>query len=251
MSLLTLFSVRRFLPLFVTQFLGALNDNLFKNAALIYILYTLAEPAGLEGGLLMPVGAGLFVLPFFLFSSTAGQMADRFDKARLTRWVKAAEVGIALTGAAALALDSIPGMLAVVFLLGTQSAVFGPLKYALLPEALKHEELVGGNALFEAGTFLAILVGTIAGALLVMTEGGPVLVGGILVALALAGFVTALFIPSTGVTTPGAPISFNVIGQTRRGINAVPRHSGNQLVLAGGSGFPGRIPRLRKRRHRR
>jgi acyl-[acyl-carrier-protein]-phospholipid O-acyltransferase/long-chain-fatty-acid--[acyl-carrier-protein] ligase len=221
MSLLTLFSVRRFLPLFVTQFLGALNDNLFKNAALIYILYTLAEPAGLEGGLLMPVGAGLFVLPFFLFSSTAGQMADRFDKARLTRWVKAAEVGIALTGAAALALDSIPGMLAVVFLLGTQSAVFGPLKYALLPEALKHEELVGGNALFEAGTFLAILVGTIAGALLVMTEGGPVLVGGILVALALAGFVTALFIPSTGVTTPGAPISFNVIGQTRRGINAV------------------------------
>ncbi|MGC2855146.1 acyl-[ACP]--phospholipid O-acyltransferase [Novispirillum sp. DQ9] len=230
MSLLSLFSARRFLPLFVTQFLGALNDNLFKNAALIYILFALADQSGMDGGLLMPVGAGLFVLPFFLFSATAGQMADRFDKARMTRWVKAAEVGIAVAAGAALLTDTVAGMMATLFLLGAQSAFFGPLKYSLLPEALHKDELVGGNALFEAGTFLAILIGTIAGGVLVMLDAGPQIVAFALVAIAGLGFASALMIPSTGISAPQAPVSFNVLRETGRIIGAV--RSDRPLLLS-------------------
>lgn len=209
-----LLRTRRFLPLFIVQFLGALNDNLFKNAALVFILFSLADQAGVDGGLLMPLGAGLFILPFFLFSATAGQMADRFDKASMVRHVKLAEVGVAIAGAAAILAESILGMMGVLFLLGAQSAFFGPLKYSLLPEALRRDELIGGNALIEAGTFLAILGGTIAGGLLIMTEAGPAAVAVALVALAVAGYAASLAVQSTGVSAPDAKIDLNVVRAT-------------------------------------
>jgi acyl-[acyl-carrier-protein]-phospholipid O-acyltransferase/long-chain-fatty-acid--[acyl-carrier-protein] ligase len=237
MSLIGLLSTRRFLPLFLAQFLGALNDNLFKNAILIVILYRLAEPAGLDGGLLMPLGAGLFVLPFFLLSATAGQMADRHDKARMARWVKGMEVLIALAGSLALVMESILGMFGVLFLLGAQSAVFGPIKYAMLPEALRRDELVAGNALFEAGTFLAILVGTIVGGLLVMVDGGAWLVSGLLVGLALVGFLAALAVPSTGVSAPATVVGWNVLRETARGIGAVRDDKGLFQAILGISWF--------------
>lgn len=236
-SVASLLKTRRFLPLFIVQFLGALNDNLFKNAALIFMLFSLADHAGMDGGLLMPLGAGLFILPFFLFSATAGQMADRYDKATMVRWVKAAEVGIAATGAAAILSASIPGMLAVLFLLGLQSTFFGPLKYALLPESLHRDELVGGNALVEAGTFLAILLGTIAGGVLVAVEAGPMIVAGALLVVAAAGFAAALAVPSTGVRAAGSPIGWNVGRETFAIIGAVRQDRPLFLAVLGISWF--------------
>ncbi|MBF0375325.1 MAG: MFS transporter, partial [Alphaproteobacteria bacterium] len=158
---------RRFLPLFASQFLGAANDNLFKNALVILVVFRLGAQAGMPPQVLVTAAAGLFILPFFLFSATAGQLADRLEKSGLMRLVKLAEVGIALLAAWALIEANVPGMLAALFLFGLQSTFFGPLKYAVLPEHLREDELIGGNALIEGGTFLAILLGTIAGGVLV------------------------------------------------------------------------------------
>ena len=158
-----LLKTRRFLPLFVTQFLGALNDNLFKNALVILILFQAANEA--EGQVLVTAAAGIFIVPFFLFSATAGLIADKYEKARLIRQIKIAEILIMCLAAFGLLLDAshvtlkIYALLAVLGLMGIQSAFFGPLKYAILPDHLKPEELIGGNALVEAATFLAILIG--------------------------------------------------------------------------------------------
>ena len=188
---------RRFLPLFVTQFLGAFNDNLFKNAIAILILFRLFDQAGANGQILVTIGTGLFILPFFLFSATAGQLADKLEKPRLIRTVKLCEVAIMLLAALGFALANAYFLMGVLFLMGSQSAFFGPLKYGLLPEHLAGEELVGGNALLEAGTFLAILLGTIAGGLLILTDGGAVIVSGLLIVLAVAGWASSLLIPAS------------------------------------------------------
>lgn len=208
----TLLATRRFAPLFATQFLGALNDNFYKNAALIFILYRLAAA---DGKLLVPIGGGIFVLPFFIFSATAGQLADRFDKARLIRITKGAELLFMALGAAALLANSILGMMAALFLLGTQAAFFGPLKYAILPEQLAENELMAGNGLIEAGTFLAILIGTIAGGLLVMADQGPLLTAIAVIAFAAAGWAASWRVPSTGRASPGLAVGFNVVRETR------------------------------------
>ena len=144
-----LLATRRFLPLFATQALGALNDNLFKNALIVLIIFTAA--------------AGIFVLPFFLFSATAGQLADKVEKSTMIRWIKAVEIVVMGLGAASFWLADVYLMIFVLFLMGVQSAFFGPVKYSILPDHLAEYELIGGNAFIEAGTFLAILLGTIAG----------------------------------------------------------------------------------------
>ena len=207
---------RCFGPLFATQFLGALNDNFFKNAVLVFILYRLAAAAGIDGGILMPVGAGIFVLPFFLFSATAGQLADRFDKARLIRVTKGAEVVFMACGAAALLANSIAGMMGVLFLMGTQASFFGPLKYAILPEQLAEHQLVAGNGLIEAGTFLAILIGTIAGGLLVMAGDGPTVTAIAMIGIAMLGWAFSWAVPSTGKCSPDLVVGFNVLRETRQ-----------------------------------
>ena len=165
-SQFSLFKTRRFSPFFATQFLGAFNDNLFKNALVVLITFQTAQWSSLSSGLLANLAAGIFILPFFLFSATAGQLADKYDKALLSRLVKWLEIAIVLLIGLGFWLQSLSLLMVCLFLLGLQSTLFGPVKYALLPQHLHAHELVGGNALVEAGTFVSILLGTLCGGLL-------------------------------------------------------------------------------------
>src|SRR5689334_16720781 len=195
---------RRFAPLFVTQFLGAFNDNLLKSALAIFVTYRLADAAGVDAPTLVMLAGAIFIAPFFLFSGASGTLADRVDKSRIARVVKVAEIAIMATGAAGFALSNVPLLLVSLFGLGTHSTVFGPIKYALLPEHLYEHELVGGNALIEAGTFLAILFGTTPGGTLMQVSNGALVVGVLGVAVAVAGWISARMIP------PAPPASATV-----------------------------------------
>ena len=170
---------RRFRPFFLTQFLGAFNDNLFKNALVVLLTFQAASWTTIAPALLANLAAGIFILPFFLFSATAGQLADKYDKARLTRLVKGLEVTIMLIALAGFVGHSLAVLLGALFLLGCHSTLFGPVKYALLPQHLHEDELVGGNALVEAGTFVAILLGTLAGGLLAGAAHGELWIAGV------------------------------------------------------------------------
>ncbi|HEX6324008.1 MAG TPA: MFS transporter, partial [Vicinamibacterales bacterium] len=196
-----LLTTRRFAPLFVTQFLGAFNDNLVKSAFAIVVTFRLAETSGLDAASLVMVAGGLFIAPFFLFSGASGTLADRIDKARIARAVKLAEIAIMAFAAWGLWRQSVPVLLATLFLLGAQSTVFGPIKYALLPQHLRDEELVAGNALIEAGTFLAILIGTIVGSSTVLLGHGAAIVAGCGMTCAALGWAAACRIPEA----PPAP----------------------------------------------
>lgn len=209
-----LLTVRRFLPLFVTQFLGALNDNLFKNALVILILFRLAEAAGMNGQILVTVAAGIFILPFFLFSATAGQVADRVEKSRLIRIIKLCEIGVMAAGAVGLFWGNATFLLVVLFLMGTQSAFFGPVKFGILPAHLKEDELIAGNGLIGAATFLAILIGTIAGGLLILGEGGIHTVAGATLAIALLGYAASRFIPDAPAPSPDLAVNPNILAET-------------------------------------
>src|SRR5262245_36588009 len=204
--LVQLLTARRFAPLFVTQFLGAFNDNLLKSALGIVVTYRLAERVGLGAASLVMLAGALFIAPFFLFSGASGTLADRIDKASIARVVKIAEIGIMSLGAWGLWRGSVPLLFASLFCLGTHSTVFGPIKYALLPQHLRESELVAGNALIEAGTFLAILFGTILGGSIVMLGDGALIVGGVGVTAALVGWLAARQIPpapsSAGADAP-------------------------------------------------
>ena len=207
---------RRFWPLFATQFLGAFNDNAYKNALLVLLTFGAASWTSMKLELLANLAAGLFILPFFLFSATAGQLADKFDKARLARWVKALEIFIIVLAATGFWLQSLPVLLAALCLLGVQSTLFGPLKYAILPQHLRTSELVGGNALVEAGTFVAILLGTLTGGLLAGMNGGIVWIVGVCLIVAVAGFLTSWRIPAAPAPAPELKISRNPLSETFR-----------------------------------
>jgi acyl-[acyl-carrier-protein]-phospholipid O-acyltransferase/long-chain-fatty-acid--[acyl-carrier-protein] ligase len=202
-AVFALLTSRRFAPLFVTQFLGAFNDNLLKSALAIFVTYRLAAESGIGAATLVMLAGGIFIAPFFLFSGASGTLADRVDKSAIARWVKLAEVAIMAVGAAGFVTGSVPLLLVTLFGLGTHSTVFGPIKYALLPEHLRDTELVAGNALIEAGTFLAILLGTILGGSLMLIDSGAVAVGGLGVVMALAGWLSARLIP-VSPPTPAA-----------------------------------------------
>jgi acyl-[acyl-carrier-protein]-phospholipid O-acyltransferase/long-chain-fatty-acid--[acyl-carrier-protein] ligase len=206
-----LLRTRRFLPLLATQTLGAINDNLYKNALVVLALFSAAQ----AGPILVAVAGGLFILPYALFSATAGQLADRFDKARLIRIVKAAEIAIMATAAAGFMLGSIPLLMAVLFCLGIQATFFSPLKYGILPDHLEERELVAGNGLIEAGTFLGILVGTIAGGALIALPSGAAIVSGLGLAVAAAGFIVACRVPPARPAAPDLRIGWNVWHDTR------------------------------------
>jgi 1-acyl-sn-glycerol-3-phosphate acyltransferase len=205
---------RRFLPFFLTQFLGAFNDNFYKNALVVLITFQAAQFTTLSPGVLVNVAAGLFILPFFLFSATAGQFADKFEKSRLIRLTKLMEIGIMLLAALAFALSSVNLLLVTLFLMGTQSAIFGPVKYAILPQTLDDTELVGGNALVESGTFVAILLGTIVGGLLIAVPGGPGWVSAGVVATAVLGYLASRAIPPVAAADPQMKIDWNPVSQT-------------------------------------
>jgi MFS family permease len=205
----------RFLPLFVTQFLGAFNDNVFKNALVIVITFKAATCG--ESPMLVSVAAGLFILPFLLFSATAGQLADKFDKARLIRLVKMGEVVIMTLGTLALFSENVAALLAVLFLTGAQSSLFGPLKYGILPQHLPHSRLMGANALIQGSTFVAILAGTVLGGLLIAMEpSGTEAVAAVVLGLALAGWWTSRGIPDAPSAQPDLVIDHNPLRQTWR-----------------------------------
>ena len=209
-----LLKARRFLPLFVTQALGALNDNIFKNALTILLIFRIADVAGVNGQVLAAASAGVFILPFFLFSATAGQIADKFDKAAVIRRIKLAEVAVMTLGAIGLWIGNVTLLMSVLFLMGAQSAFFGPVKYSILPAHLKKDELISGNAFIEAGTFLSILAGTIAGGLMVSFDSGATVVAVTVVVLALLGFLSSLQIPQAAACSPDLRINSNILAET-------------------------------------
>src|SRR5438034_3246553 len=222
-SQFVLLGQRRFAPFFWTQFLGAFNDNLLKNALIVMVTYQLARfaagspgLAATESGVLVNVAASLLILPFVLFSASAGQIADKYDKAALIRYIKAFEIVVMAIAAWGFVTSNLGVLLVAVFLTGTQAALLGPIKYAILPSVLRETELVGGNALVESGTFIAILVGTLSGGYLASLEYGAAAAAWTCVALALAGFVASLFVPRTGAADPGLKLDWNPLRETLR-----------------------------------
>lgn len=210
-----LLAERRFGPFFATQFLGAFNDNVFKNALVILIAFQVTQTGGLRPEVLVNLAGALFILPFFLFSATAGQLADKYDKASLIRAVKLLEIGIAVLGAFALARHDIVLLLLTLFLFGLQSTLFGPVKYSILPRTLRQEELVGGNGLVETGTSIAILAGTIVGGLLIARSDGPgIVVPAVIIAVALAGYAASRLVPSVPSADPGLRFAWNPLTGT-------------------------------------
>ena len=209
-----LLATRRFGPLFLTQLLGAFNDNLFKNALVLLITYQATTVTSIRPELLVNLCGGVLILPFFLFSATAGQLADKFERSRIVRLVKLLEVGIMLVGAAGFALHSLGLLLATLFLLGTHSTFFGPVKYALLPQHLREEELVGGNGLVEFGTFVAILGGTIAGGVLMSGANGILLAPACAVFVAVLGYLASRLLPPSPAPDPNLRLNWNPLRET-------------------------------------
>jgi acyl-[acyl-carrier-protein]-phospholipid O-acyltransferase/long-chain-fatty-acid--[acyl-carrier-protein] ligase len=208
-----LLKTRRFLPLFITQFLNAFNDNVFKNALVILITYKIAHSISYEQ-LMIVLSGGIFTLPFFIFSATAGQIADKFEKSRLIRIIKFFEIIIMLLAAIGFYLNNIFLLLFALFLAGTHSAFFGPLKYAILPDHLFKDELLGGNALIEAGTFIAILVGSILGGVFILTSYGIFFISITIITIAFAGWLSSFFIPQTEIGQFNLKINFNIFKQS-------------------------------------
>ena len=209
---LKLLSSQRFRPFFITQLLGAFNDNLYKNGLTIFIAFQAVGISQDQSNTLVNIAAGLFILPFFLFSPLAGQLADKYEKSVLIRRIKLLEIGIMLCGAGAFLLQDANLLVAILFLMGTQSALFGPVKYSLLPQALRSEELVGGNAMVEFGTFLAILMGLIVSVYLMSL--GLTAISLAIIAVAAIGYWASRGIPKLAAAAPDLDISFNIPQQT-------------------------------------
>ncbi|MEE8055649.1 MAG: MFS transporter [Gammaproteobacteria bacterium] len=208
---------RRFAPLFLTQFLGAFNDNVYKNALVFFIAFTLASHLDMNSTVLVILAGGIFILPFFLFSATAGQLADKYEKSFLIRYIKFAEICIMLIASVGFFFQSVWILMTVLFFMGTQSTLFGPLKYGILPQHLDTSELTGGNGLIQTGTYLAILLGTIAGGVLVAIQSaGPLYVSGIVISVAILGRLASQFIPKALAPDPGLSISWNIPAETLR-----------------------------------
>lgn len=207
---------QRFLPLFVTQFLGAFNDNLLKNSLVVLITYKIAMHDGINAQVLVTIAAGLFILPFFLFSALAGQLADKYDRAKLTRIIKIFEVVIMCLATIGLVFYNYLFLIAVLFCSGIHSAFFGPIKYALLPQHLEPNQLLTGNAYIEGGTFLAILLGTICGGLLIMQYSGVYIVSLSLVCVALCGYLASRYIPAAPGPVPNLKMNPNLAQETWR-----------------------------------
>jgi 1-acyl-sn-glycerol-3-phosphate acyltransferase len=219
---------RRFAPFFWTQFLGAANDNVFKFAFTVLVTYKL------QVGWLPPAMAGLvigavFIAPFLLFSATSGQLADKFDKATLTRMVKNLEIVIMVLAAVGLFTTQVPLMLGCIFLLGLHSTLFGPVKYAYLPQHLNERELTGGNGMIEMGTFVAILLGNVAGGVLIALPAtawlpGAQAVAVVSLALAIVGRAASHWVPATPATAPALRINWNPVTETWRNLKLAHRN---------------------------
>lgn len=210
-----LLKTKRFAPFFWTQFLGAMNDNVFKNGMVILMTFGGLTLAGMKTELLVNAAGAIFILPFVLFSAFAGQLADKCEKAMLIRMTKWLELAIMCVGAIGFMTQNLALLFSMLFLMGLQSTLFGPVKYAILPQALKEDELIGGNGIVESGTFVAILLGTIAGGVLVaLKPSGPTFTAVVCIVLAIAGYIASRSIPSAPATDPGLKLNWNPMTET-------------------------------------
>jgi 1-acyl-sn-glycerol-3-phosphate acyltransferase len=219
---------RRFAPFFWTQFLGAGNDNVYKNALVIFVAYQAATLTTLSANDLVNIAAAVFIAPFVLFSATSGQLADKFEKSRLIRIVKLFEIAIMIVGAIGFYRRDLILLFTALALMGVHSTLFGPVKYAILPQHLRSDELIGGNGLVEMGTFVAILLGEIVGGLVIATKpSGPVLAGMTAIAIAVAGYLVSRGIPNTPAVAPELKINWNPFTETGRNLKLA---YGNRVV---------------------
>jgi 1-acyl-sn-glycerol-3-phosphate acyltransferase len=207
----SLLGERRFAPFFWTQFAGAFNDNIYKNVLILIIAFQSGGGKG-QSDILINVAAGLFILPFFIFSALAGQIADKFEKSMLIRKVKFAEIVIMLLASVSLYFDFRTGMLLLLFLMGAQSTFFGPVKYSIIPQHLDEKEIIGGNALVEMGTFVSILLGTMAGGYLAQHD--RIWAGLAVILTAVLGWLVCRKIPEAKPASPTLKINWNPVSQT-------------------------------------
>jgi len=228
---------KKFLPLFITQFFGAFNDNVFKNAFLIWFTYDISQKLDMNPQIMVTIASGLFVLPFSLFSALAGQIADKFEKSKIVRIIKIAEILIMLFSFIGFYFENIYLLLVLIFLMGVHSTFFGPIKYSLLPEALKNDELIIGNALIEGGTFLAILLGTILGGVVVRSQNGIEIISATVLLFAVIGYISSRFIPKTPISDLNLKIDFNIFSQTLKIIGYAKKENTVWLSIVGISWF--------------
>ncbi len=215
MNFSALLSSKFFAPLFWTQFLGAFNDNVYKNALIIFVTLNAASYSSISVELLIPLSGGLFILPFFLFSALAGQLADKFEKSQLIRFIKMGEVLIMLLAALGFYFENIWFLLTVLFFMGCQSTMFGPVKYSILPQHLSEEGLLKGNAVIEMGTFLAILLGTLLGGILIMDKDfGRIYISAMVISVAVTGWFTSQKIPLAQSVNQQLKINWNIVSGT-------------------------------------
>lgn len=205
-----LFRSRRFTPMFFTQFLGAFNDNFYKQALLLVLTYSAAAKIGASISLLNNLAAMLFILPFFLFSALAGQLADKYEKSKLTWYIKVLEIIIMVLATIGLIFEIYWVLFLALFLLGAQSTFFGPIKYAYLPQAMQKDELVGANALFQTGTSLSILMGMIIAGLFTQLNNHLYWVSSMALLIAALGLLSSKFIPHTPAVEPDMKINWNI-----------------------------------------
>lgn len=216
MSQWGLLASKRFLPLFLTQALGALNDNIFRNALIVLVTYRAAADGSLPPAQLAAIAAGLFVLPYFLFSGLVGQLSDRHEKSGIIRLVKLAEIALAMVAAIAFATGDTVFLLSVLFLLGTQSTFFSPVKFSILPQHLDETQLIGANAFLQLGTFLTILAGAILGTVLILGASGTMVVPALMIGVAIAGYLSARAVPTAPASSPGLALKLNLVAETVR-----------------------------------
>ena len=234
----SLLGQRRFAPFFLTQLLGAFNDNIFRNGLIILITFQGARVFGMNASQIANVAGALFILPFFLFSAPAGQLADKYEKSRLIRLIKLVEIGLMILAAFAFINKSYLALLGILFLMGCQSTMFGPVKYAYLPQQLATEELVGGNALVEFGTYTAIILGLIVGGISVALDTtNQSVIAACLIGVAIIGYLASRRIPITKAADPALAVNWNVWTETWRIVSFAREKQSVFLSILGISWF--------------
>jgi acyl-[acyl-carrier-protein]-phospholipid O-acyltransferase/long-chain-fatty-acid--[acyl-carrier-protein] ligase len=234
---MSLLRTQRFMPLFQTQFLGAFNDNMLKNALVMLLTYRIATVSAANVQMLVTIAGSLLMIPPLLFSATSGELADKFDKARLTRIIKLVEIGIMLAATGGFLTHNVPVLFAALLGMGVHSTFFGPIKLALLPQHLRPDELLAGNAYIEAGTFLAILLGTMAGGVLILLPAGGIVISLAVLGVAVTGYLASRHIPPAPAADPGLKLNWNIIRESWRIVDHVRAGRDMFLCILGISWF--------------
>ena len=212
-----LLTQKRFAPFFFTQFLGAFNDNIFRNGLIILLTFKGIEVFGMNASQIANVAGALFILPYFLFSAIAGQIADKYEKSILIKSTKLLEIILMVTATFVLITENYSFLLIILFLMGFQSSLFGPVKYAYIPQKLKLNELIGGNALVESGTYIAIILGLVVGGLAVsIGQENDYPLASLLLLMAILGYFFSCKIPSTEPTDPTLKINWNIFSEIKK-----------------------------------